>query len=96
MSPPHHTRIDASPPETLRQELSALADAMVDARPADRPSLRARVLHAAEAHRRWGRGTEEVGRLLRHMISDLSRDAASLDTLYYARQLVVVADRIAN
>jgi hypothetical protein len=30
------------------------------------------------------------------MLSDLSGDAASLDTVYYARQLVVHADRISN
>lgn len=77
-------------------ELAALADALVDAHPVDRPVLRARVHHAAEAHRRTGRGPDDLGKLLEHMISDLSRDAAALDTLYYARQLVVVADRLAN
>ncbi len=96
MAPPQSGPRDTSLRIDLRAELGALADALVDARPGDRSDLRARVRHAADVHRRLADEQDELGRLLRHMMADLSRDAALLDTLYYARQLVVVAERLPN
>jgi hypothetical protein len=96
MAPPHSRQRDGSTGRALRTELGALADALVDARPADRSDLRVRVSHAVDAHRRLAGEQDELSRLLQHMMSDLSREAAPLDTLYYARQLVVAAERLPN
>ena len=96
MAPPHSGQRDAGTGTSLRTELGALADALVDARPADRSDLRARVRHAVDAHRRLAKQQDELDRLLQHIMADLSRDAATLDTLYYARQLIVVAERLPN
>lgn len=80
----------------LRTELDALADALVDASPGDRLKLRARVRHAVEACRRCERAHDDLARLLQHILADLSGDGAPLDTLYYARQVAVQADRLPN
>lgn len=80
----------------LRTELGALADVLVDAGAMDRPLIQARVRHAADIHRRCADGQDDLGRLLQYIMADLSGDAAALDTLYYARMLVVVADRLPN
>jgi hypothetical protein len=97
MAPPHSRGSrDGDPVTALRTELSALADALVDARPADRPGLQDRVRHAADVHSRIGGEQDDLSRLLQNMMTDLSREAVSLDTVYYARQLVVVVDRLPN
>jgi hypothetical protein len=89
-------QISSDPMRTLRSELGALADALVDAAPADRPQLFARVRHAEDVHRRCARSQDDLGRLLQHILADLSGDGAPLDTVYYARQIAVVADRLPN
>lgn len=99
MAPPRSTQpppADEGSRQTLRHEIAALADALVDARPADRAALRARIRRAVAEHHEALNDQAELGRLLRHMITDLGGDGASLDTLYYARQLVVVADHLPN
>lgn len=93
---PESLRIDPGSVRELRHELASLADALVDAGPDDRSRLRARARRAAEAHLRSGAGADDLGRLLRHMLADLAGDAAPLDTLYYARQLAVAAERLPN
>lgn len=80
----------------LRSELDGLADALVDAGPADRPTLRGRVRHAVEMQRECGMPEGSLARLLEHILSDLTGDGATLDTLYYARQLAAHADRLPN
>lgn len=80
---------------SLREELTALADALVDARPSDRRTLRERAGRVEDACRRTG-GRDDVARLLSHIVADLSSDADAIDTLYHARQLVVVAERVAH
>ena len=84
------------PMRLLRRELDHLADALVDAEPSDRPALLVRVHRTVDTERRCGEEHSALARLLEHMLSDLSGDAASLDTVYYARQLVVHADRLSN
>ena len=84
-----------APSRALRDELSALADALVDARPADRSALRERASRVEGAYRR-ARGGDDLGRLLAHIVADLSSDSGALDTLYHARQLVVAAERLAH
>lgn len=80
----------------LRGELHRLADHLVDASPADRPALRLRVSHAVDTQRRFGIEDLALSRLLHHMLSDLSGEADAIDTLYYARQLVVQTERLPN
>lgn len=82
-------------PRSLRDELTALADALVDARPSDRRMLRERAGRVEDAYRRTG-GRDDVARLLAYIVADLSREADAIDTLYHARQLVVVAERVTH
>lgn len=93
--PPATPPITEARPRSLRDELTALADALVDARPSDRRALRERAGRVEDAYRRTS-GGDDVARLLAHIIADLSSDADALDTLYHARQLVVVAERVAH
>ena len=83
-------------PRRLRGELDRLADALVDARPDERAALLHRVRHAVETHRRCGLGPGALSRLLHHMLDDLAAESVTLDTLYYARQLVAQAERLPN
>lgn len=99
MAPPRSRQQESGAGENwraLRRELDSLADALVDANPSDRPALHARVAEAVSAHRRFVDGQDDLRKLLRHMLFDLAGDSAPVDTLYYARQLVVVADRLPN
>ena len=83
-------------PRRLRGELNRLADALVDARPDEREALLRRVRHAVETHRRCGLEQVALSRLLHHMLDDLAVESVTLDTLYYARQLVAQAERLPN
>lgn len=83
-------------PRRLRGELDRLADALVDARPDDRAALLRCVRDAVDTHRRCGLEQGALSRLLTHMLRDLTAESATVDTLYYARQLAAQAERLPN
>ena len=83
-------------PRALRIELGRLADALVDARPGDRPALRSRVRHAVETQEACGLESGALSRLLHHILDDLSGDSVTVDTLYYARMLTAQAEGLPN
>lgn len=83
-------------PRRLRVELDRLADALVDARPTDRPALRSRVRHAVEVQRACGLESRALSRLLHHILDDLSGSSVTIDTLYYARLLSAQAEGLPN
>ncbi|HEX6924815.1 MAG TPA: hypothetical protein VF167_05275 [Longimicrobiaceae bacterium] len=100
MAPPRSRRAlsaeDEAERRALRHELAALADALVDARATDRAVLCERIRRAVDEHADLLSAQDDLGRLLRYMVNDLSGEGAPVDTLYYARQLAAVADRLPN
>jgi hypothetical protein len=80
----------------LRGELDRLADSLVDASPADLPTLLPRVRHAVETYRSSGLEPGPLFRLLHYMLDDLSAESVTIDTLYYARQLAAQAEPLPN
>src|SRR5690606_2080036 len=100
MAPPRSRRVLSAEEEAerraLRHELAALADALVDARAADRAVLSERLRRAVDEHADLLSAQDDLDRLLRYMVNDLSVEGALVDTLYYARQLAAVADRLPN